>query len=332
MISRDIISTRLGSCLAKACFAEWAVQYTYEQGKVRDMYRLPASKHMPARRVLVATDRQSAHDHVVGTIPFRGQVLNQTALWWFANTDDIVPNAVLAAPDENVVVMEDLHMFPVELVVRAYNTGSSGTAIWTYYAAGERIFCGHRLPDGMSKNQPLPMGNIITPSTKAEDGHDESISDEEVLTRGLVDPNTWGQLAAMALALFERGQNLALERGLILADTKYEFGETADGLIMVADEIHTPDSSRYWLQASYQDRFDRGEEPEALDKEPLRIWLQEQGISDTHVPKLTDEVRVHAAERYISLYERMTGEGFVPADSGVPVRARIRKAIAPFFN
>lgn len=332
MISRDAIASRLDTCLAKACFAEWAVRYEYQQGKVRDMYRLPASKRMPARRVLVATDRQSAHDHMVGTIPFRGQVLNQMALWWFSHTGDIVPNAALANPDPNAVVMEDLDMFPVEIVVRAYLTGSTSTSIWTHYAAGAREFCGHQLPDGMAKNTLLPQGAIITPSTKAADGHDESISIRQVLERGLVDPNTWDQLSRMAFALFARGRELAAERGLILVDTKYEFGETPDGLIMIADEIHTPDSSRYWLLDSYQDRFDRGEEPEALDKEPLRIWLQEQGISDTHVPKLTDGVRVHAAERYIALYERMTGEEFVPADSNVPVRARIRKAIAPFFH
>ncbi|MBI2050438.1 MAG: phosphoribosylaminoimidazolesuccinocarboxamide synthase [Parcubacteria group bacterium] len=328
MISRDVIRAQLGNCLEDAWF-RWTTHYT--RGKVRDMYPLPASQDMPERRVIIATDRQSAHDHIVGTIPFYGQVRNQIALWWFSRTDDIVPNAVLAAPDENVVVMEELIMFPVEMVVRACLTGSSSTAIWTHYNNGERIFCGHRLPDGMVKNQPLPMGSIITPSTKAEDGHDKSISDEEVLAHGLVDPDTWDQLAAMALALFARGQKLAEERGLILVDTKYEFGETADGLIMIADEIHTPDSSRYWVRATYEERLRRDEEPESLDKEPLRIWLKEQGISDDHVPELTDDIRIEMAQRYIALFERITGETFVPPDADMSIRERIEEAITPFM-
>jgi len=339
MISQDVIRAQLGNCLTEARFPQW--EQHYSRGKVRDMYRiqrkgyrLPRTGHGKphGRRVIIATDRQSAHDHIVGTIPFYGQVRNQIALWWFNQTDDIVPNAVLAAPDENVVVMEELAMFRVEMVVRAHLTGSSSTAIWTHYKNGERIFCGHRLPEGMAKNQPLPMGSIITPSTKAEDGHDESISDEEVLARGLVDPDTWDQLTAMALALFARGQELAEKRGLILVDTKYELGETQDGLIMVADEIHTPDSSRYWVRDTYKERHARGEEPESLDKEPLRIWLKEHGISDGHVPELPDEERIKAAERYVALYERMTGETFVPPDADVSVEERIEAAIAPFMS
>ena len=220
-------------------------------------------------------------------------------------------------------------MFPVEIVVRGYLTGSSDTAAWTHYDRGVRLFCGVPLPDGMVKNQPFDAP-IITPTTKAED-HDESISRDQIIERGLVAANTWEQIEEIALALFARGTEVAAERGLILVDTKYEMGRNAAGEIAVADEIHTPDSSRYWIRESYRDRHARGEEPESLDKEFLRLWLREKGISDDNIPEMDDDIRLQVAERYIDLFERVTGEEFTAATDGIPVKDRIEKAIEPFF-
>jgi phosphoribosylaminoimidazole-succinocarboxamide synthase len=284
---------------------------------------------LPKRRILIATDRQSAFDHVLGTIPLKGQVLNRLAQFWFERTRDIVANQVLAVPDGNVTIAEELDMFPVEIVVRGYLTGSSDTAAWTHYDRGVRLFCGVPLPDGMVKNQPFDAP-IITPTTKAED-HDESISRDQIIERGLVAADTWEQIEEIALALFARGTEVAAERGLILVDTKYEMGRNAAGEIAVADEIHTPDSSRYWIQDSYEDRHARGEEPESLDKEFLRLWLREKGISDDNIPEMDDDIRLQVAERYIDLFERVTGEEFTAATDGIPVKDRIEKAIEPFF-
>jgi phosphoribosylaminoimidazole-succinocarboxamide synthase len=284
---------------------------------------------LPKRRILIATDRQSAFDHVLGTIPLKGQVLNRLAQFWFERTRDIVANQVLAVPDGNVTIAEELDMFPVEIVVRGYLTGSSDTAAWTHYDRGVRLFCGVPLPDGMVKNQPFDAP-IITPTTKAED-HDESISRDQIIERGLVAADTWEQIEEIALALFARGTEVAAERGLILVDTKYEMGRNAAGEIAVADEIHTPDSSRYWIRDSYEDRHARGEEPESLDKEFLRLWLREKGISDDNIPEMDDDIRLQVAERYIDLFERVTGEEFTAATDGIPVKDRIEKAIEPFF-
>lgn len=321
LITRDQLRNGLGNCLADAHYERWHSQY--RQGKVRDIYLLPE------RRVLIATDRQSAFDHVLGTIPFKGQVLNRLAQFWFERTRDIVANQVIAVPDGNVTIAEELDMFPVEIVVRGYLTGSSDTAAWTHYSRGVRLFCGVPLPEGMVKNQPFDAP-IITPTTKAED-HDESISRDQIVERGLVAADTWEQIEEIALALFARGTEVAAERGLILVDTKYEMGRNAAGEIAVADEIHTPDSSRYWIRESYRDRHARGEEPESLDKEFLRLWLREKGISDDNIPKLDDDIRVQVAERYMDLFERVTGEEFTAASNDIPVKDRIEKAIEPFF-
>ena len=321
MIPREKLYDQLGNCLLDARFERW--ESCYKKGKVRDMYLLEN------KRILITTDRQSAFDRVLGTIPLKGQVLNRIAKHWFDRTSDIAPNQVIDLPHDNVTVAEELGMIPVEVVVRAYLTGSTETSVWTHYNRGVRNFCGLRLPDGMVKNQPFEAP-IITPTTKSED-HDESISPEQIVQRGLVEPDTWLEIERIALALFARGSKLAAEQGLILVDTKYELGFNSRGGIAVGDEIHTPDSSRYWIAETYTERHRRGEEPESLDKEFLRLWLKEKGISDDNIPDLDNDIRVQVAERYIDLYERVTGQPFAAETGSAPIRDRIEKAIAPYF-
>jgi phosphoribosylaminoimidazole-succinocarboxamide synthase len=321
MIAREQLQAQLGNCLLEARFERW--QQYYKRGKVRDMYLLPG------RRILITTDRQSAFDHVLGAIPLKGQVLNRLAQYWFEQTADLAPNQVVAVPHANVTVARELRMLPVEVVVRGYLTGSSDTAIWTHYSRGVRQYCGIDLADGMVKNQPF-AAPLLTPTTKAE-GHDELISAREILDRRLVDPATWAEVERVALALFARGTELAARQGLILVDTKYEMGLDEAGRVTLADEIHTPDSSRYWIAATYAERHARGEEPESLDKEFLRLWLRERGISDTHVPKLDDAIRVQVAERYIDLFERLTGRPFVPELGSGPVLGQIEQRLASYF-
>ena len=321
MISQAQIRSQLNNCLLEAKFDRWQPQY--KKGKVRDIYLLDD------KRILITTDRQSAFDHVLGAIPLKGQVLNRTAHYWFDQTRDIVPNQVIDVPDPNVTVARELDMLPVEIVVRRYLTGSTDTSVWTNYNKGVRHFCGVHLPDGMVKNQKFDAP-IITPTTKAED-HDESISPEQIVERGLVDADRWAEVEEVALKLFARGTELAAQRGLILVDTKYEMGLDAEGNLTVADEIHTPDSSRYWIRDSYSDRHARSEEPESLDKEFLRLWLVEKGISDDNIPELDDDIRTRVSERYIDLFERVTGENFETELDGTPILERIEKNIAPYF-
>ena len=321
MISQDQIRSQLNNCLLEAKFDRWANHY--QKGKVRDIYLLDD------KRILITTDRQSAFDHVLGAIPLKGQVLNKTAKYWFDQTADIVPNQVLDVPDPNVTVARELDMLLVEIVVRRYLTGSTDTSVWTNYNNGVRKFCGVDLPDGMVKNQKFEEA-IITPTTKAED-HDESISPEEIVERGLVDADRWAEVEKVALELFARGTELAAQRGLILVDTKYEMGLDPEGNLTVADEIHTPDSSRYWILDSYEDLHARGEEPESLDKEFLRLWLVDKGISDDNIPELDDEIRTQVSARYIDLFERVTGEQFETEVDDTPILERIEKNIEPYF-
>ena len=321
MIPREQIQAQLDNCLLEARFESW--QQYYKKGKVRDMYLLPD------KRILVTTDRQSAFDHVLGAIPLKGQVLNRMARYWFEQTADIAPNQILAVPDANVTVARELKILPVEIVVRRYMTGSSDTAIWTHYSQGVRNYCGIEIPEGMVKNQPFDAP-IITPTTKSDE-HDELISAQEILDQGLVDRNTWEQVEQIALALFARGTEMAAQQGLILVDTKYEMGLDEEGCITIADEIHTPDSSRYWNAATYPERHERGEEPESLDKEFLRLWLREKGISDDNIPELDDEIRIQVAERYIDLFERVTGQPFEAELGDAPVLERIERRIAEYF-
>jgi phosphoribosylaminoimidazole-succinocarboxamide synthase len=292
-------------------------------GKVRDCY----IDRERGERVIVVTDRLSAFDGVVGTIPFKGQVLNQLATFWFERTRNIAPNHMVRVPDPNVMIARECTPLPVELVMRAYLTGVTSTSIWKAYEQGARTFCGHALPDGMRKNEPLPQP-ILTPSTKAAKGdHDVSVSKDELLAMGRITPSHFETAATIAEALFTAGRAHAAKQGLILADTKYEMGLDASGAIVVIDEIHTPDSSRYWYAEDYQSRLARGEEPRSLDKEFVRRWLagEAKWSGDGPPPVMPDEIRVEAARRYIASYELVTGTAFQP-DTRPPV-ARIAAAL-----
>jgi len=287
-------------------------------GKVRDVY--VKGDHI----ILVTTDRVSAFDVVLGTIPFKGQVLNQIAGYWFDAAREIVATHLIDTPDPNVAVVKRCEALPVEMVVRGYITGS----LWRAYAAGERTIYGLRLPDGMRRDQKFDAP-IITPTTKAVIGeHDQPVSPDEVVARGLVDKRRWNEICAAAIALFDKGSRLARERGLILVDTKYEFG-VADGKLVLIDEVHTPDSSRYWMADGYEGLFTAGEDQRMLDKENLRQWLIERGFSGQGTPPaLTDEVRVMLATKYIELFEQMTARPFAHTDEPIAprVETNLRKA------
>ncbi|WP_437637064.1 phosphoribosylaminoimidazolesuccinocarboxamide synthase [Sorangium sp. So ce854] len=305
MVTEDDLRTALGRVLERTSLVGPFARY---EGKVRDCYTTP-----DGRRLLVVTDRISAFDRVLGTLPLKGQVLNRLSAFWFERTRDVAPNHMLSQPDPNVLEALECTPLPVEMVVRAYVTGVTSTSIWTHYARGERVFCGHRLPDGLRKNERLPRP-ILTPSTKApKGGHDLSASREEILALGTIAPRDFDAAAEMALALFERGARHCADQGLILVDTKYEFGKDRSGNIVVIDEIHTPDSSRFWFASSYADRFAAGEDPESFDKEYVRRWLAARGFQgDGPIPPIPDEVRIEASRRYIEAFERITGAAFVP--------------------
>lgn len=295
------------------------------RGKVRDNWSLP-----DGRRVLVTTDRISAFDRVLGTIPLKGQVLSQMSAFWFEMAADVAPHHLIASPDPNVALAWECEPLPVEVVVRSYLTGVTSTSVWTAYARGDRTFCGHALPDGLRKNDPLPHA-IVTPSTKApKGGHDVSVSAAELVADGTISQADMDHVSRVALALFARGQAWSAKQGLILVDTKYEFGRlpaSKGGGIVVIDEVHTPDSSRYWFAESYAARHAKGEEPESFDKEYVRRWLAAQGFTgDGEIPALPDEVRVEAARRYVEAFERIVGRPFV-ADLRPP-QARIEAALA----
>jgi phosphoribosylaminoimidazole-succinocarboxamide synthase len=304
MVSNELIRAQLAKTLERTDFPELGKKYV---GKVRDCY----SKD--GRRTIVVTDRISAFDVVLGTIPFKGQVLNQIAAYWFESTRQIASNHVISVPDPTVMVAVECELLPVEFVMRAYLTGVTTTSIWYHYQNGGRLFCGHKLPDGMRKNQKLDKA-ILTPSTKAaKGGHDQSVSRAEILAAGTLSADDFDRAGEMCARIFAFGQSLAAQRGLILVDTKYEIGRRVDGSLCFIDEVHTPDSSRYWYADDYQARFERGDEPRGLDKEYLRRVLADQGYrGDGPPPSLSDEVRCEAARRYIALYELITGRGFVP--------------------
>lgn len=316
MVDADTLRRALGYRLIDATLPGLPGHY---RGKVRENYSLSGG-----RRLLIATDRQSAFDQVLAAVPFKGQVLTQLARFWFERTADLCPNHVLDYPDPNVLVARELAMLPLEVVVRDYLTGSTDTSVWTAYAKGARVFCGNALPDGLRKNDMLPA-TILTPSTKpADGGHDVSVSPDELIAAGLITARQWAELAEISLKLFARGREIASGNGLILVDTKYEFGLDRDGRITLADEIHTPDSSRYWYASSYRLRHDVGMEPESLDKEFLRLWLRER--CDPYkdpIPPIPDDVLVDFAGRYIRLYETVTGQAFEVPDLSVPILERI---------
>lgn len=291
-------------------------------GKVRDNYRTD-----DGRRVLVASDRLSAFDRILGLVPLKGQLLTQLAAWWFAQTEALLPNHLLELPDPNVTVARECVPLPVEIIVRGYISGVTSTALWTRYAAGERHIYGLSFPEGLRKNDPLPEP-ILTPTTKAAaGGHDERITEREIVARGLVSAARWDEARAAALALFQRGQALAAAGGLLLVDTKYEFGVDATGTLRVIDEMHTPDSSRFWLAESYEARRSAGEEPDNVDKEFVRLRYAALGYrGEGEPPRLPDELAVAAAQRYITCYERLTGAPFVPAPQ--PTAPRVAAALA----
>ena len=319
LMDRDLIKQQLEYALEGTNFEDQGELY---KGKVRDNYINEETITM------VTTDRISAFDRVLGTVPFKGQALTELADWWFGETADIVANHIIKRPHPNVWKVKRCEPIQVEMVVRGYLTGVTSTSAWTAYQNGDRNFCGNELPDGMRKNEAFPEP-IITPSTKAAQGeHDESVSPSELYKRGAVDPGLYKELARISMRLYERGVSRAADHGMIFVDTKYEFG-ISNGKIMLMDEVNTPDSSRYWMKDDYEERFEKGEEPRKLDKEYVRTWLSEQGFTgDGTPPKLTDDIRVEASARYMEVVEKFTGEP-MQLDVG-PVDKSIYSILNPF--
>jgi phosphoribosylaminoimidazole-succinocarboxamide synthase len=319
----------LDNCLTDGEFPELP---NFQRGKVRDSYDLP-----DGRRVMIATDRQSAFDIVLAAVPNKGQVLNETAKFWFEKTSDICPNHVVDFPDPNVAVAKRLDMLPIEMVVRDYMTGSTETSIWPMYERGERTMYGHEFPDGLVRNQKLP-GTILTPTTKAAQGdHDAPITATEIVEQDLLSQKVWDELAELSLAIFARGREIAAANGLILVDTKYEFGVDGDGRITLADEVHTPDSSRYWMTDSYEARMAAGENPESLDKEFLRLWISAR--CDPYkdpIPDIPGETLLEFSAKYVKLFEQVTGQTFQRPAMDRSVRDRVRtnlaKALPDYFK
>jgi phosphoribosylaminoimidazole-succinocarboxamide synthase len=283
-------------------------------GKVRVSWALPND-----RRIIVTTDRLSAFDRVVAVVPRKGQVLNQLSAWWFDNTRDIIDNHFIAMPEPHSMIVTAATPLPVEVVVRGALTGSTSTALLTQYLAGHRMMYGHQFADGLAPHSALPEP-IITPTTKAQDGgHDEPITSHDVVVRGLVETAIWQQVCSAALALYSRGCEVAAGVGLVLADTKYEFGIDSEGRVLLIDELHTPDSSRFWVAATLAERLAQGREPESLDKEPVRIALAAAGYRGSGTPpELPVDVITATSVRYVDAYERITGNAFVPAGDPTP--------------
>lgn len=308
-MNRTAIANHLKHTLDVTHFDDLGNRY---QGKVRDVYRTDG--HI----ILITTDRISAFDHVLNqTIPFKGQVLNQLAAHFFDRTKDIAPNHIVSVPDPNVTIAHECETAPIEFVVRGYLAGHA----WREYREGKRILCGKTMPEGLRQNSRFPTP-ILTPTTKAHEGHDEDISKEEILAQGLLDKNVFEELEALSLALFHRGTEMAAARGLILVDTKYEFGKSKDGQYLLIDEVHTPDSSRYFYADTYEQLLAEDKPQRQLSKEFVREWLMQQGFMGKEgqsLPDIPDDFRVEISTRYIELYESVTGETFVPDINGDPV-------------
>ncbi len=318
MVSKEVIRSNLDNCLVETDFL--GLQ-NGKRGKVRDIYDL--GDHL----ILVTTDRQSAFDRILAAVPFKGQVLNQTSAFWFSATEDIVQNHVLEVPDPNVTIAKKCQPIALEMVVRGFLTGSTSTSAWTRYKNGERDINGNILPEGMVKNQQFDSP-ILTPTTKSEE-HDKNMSPSEIISKGIVSRDMWEHLSQLTLSLFVRGQEIASKHGLILVDTKYEFGIDEKGRITLIDEIHTPDSSRYWLADSYGQRFVAGQEPENIDKEFLRLWFREHcdPYKDQTLPAAPEDLVVELSRRYIKLYEMITGEEFALSE-GETIQERIMLDLA----
>lgn len=293
-------------------------------GKVRDTLILNG------KRIIVTTDRQSAFDVILGNIPYKGAVLNQLAYFWFEKTQDIIENHILAMPDPNVVVVKSAKLIPIEMVVRGYITGITDTSIWGSYEKGDRIIYGIKFPEGLKKNQKLARP-VITPTTKAEAGHDERLTEEEIIDKKIVPPELWKEMKKVALALFERGTKICDKAGVILADTKYEFGLLAGKLILI-DEVHTPDSSRYWVKKTYKDCLKKGIDPQSYDKEELRKWFKARGYmgGKGKIPKMPPDFLIKMSKLYQSIYEKITGKTF--KGDQYPIDKRIHQNIKTYLN
>lgn len=322
MVDRQRITDQLSHCLTETHFEQYGKKYT---GKVRDTYDLGD------QMCLITTDRQSAFDRILAAIPFKGQVLNQISAFWFEQTKDIVPNHLLTVPDPNMTMAKPCTVFPIEFIVRGYMTGVTGTSVWTAYQKGRRLFCGNVLPEGMYKNQALAEP-IITPNTKS-DTHDEDISAVEIVQQGIMAQAEWDYCAAVILKLFKRGQDIAQQHGLILVDTKYELGKDSQGNILLIDEVHTPDSSRYWLAQTYVDRRQAGQEPDNIDKEFLRLWFVKHcdPYHDAVLPEAPTDLVVELSARYIQLFEMITGQAFVYPVAIPPIQERLALALAQYL-
>lgn len=296
-------------------------------GKVRDIYE-PSTGSGQGSLILITTDRHSSFDRIIAHIPWKGQVLNQVSAWWFDKTKDIVPNHVLSIPDPNVTVGKKFKMVPVEAVVRGYLTGVTDTAMWTRYANGERNFGGVEFPDGMKKNQKL-SNPVFDPTTK-EDTHDRALSPVDMVNEGFITQELFDRVKETALRLFMRGQEIAAQKGLILVDTKYEFGTDASGKLFLIDEIHTPDSSRFWQLDSYAERFEKGEEPQYFDKEFLRLWFKEHSdpYKDAKLPDAPQELVEELSRRYIQMYEQITGKKFIRGE--LPILPRMENNLKQY--
>jgi phosphoribosylaminoimidazole-succinocarboxamide synthase len=324
VLDREALAAHLGDVLSDATIPELPNHY---RGKVRDNYDLA-----DGRRIIIATDRLSAFDRNLTAIPCKGQVLTQIARFWFDATRDVCPNHVIEYPDPNVLVCRRLDILPVEIVVRDYLTGTTATSIWPMYRAGGREIYGIRFPDGLRENQKLPA-TIVTPTTKAAEGeHDEAVTPDQIISRRLLTREQWRNVSELALALFAHGRAVAAERGLILVDTKYEFGLDPEGRIILADEIHTPDSSRYWIGDTYERRFAAGEAPDTLDKDFLRRWVTARcNPYRDPIPEIPSDVILETARIYIDAYETITGKTFDPPSPDVPILARIRSNLTRYF-
>ena len=322
MADRDIIIKNLKNTVTKTDFTGFKKLH---EGKVRDTYE------KDGKYILVTTDRQSAFDRILAAIPFKGAVLNMFSKFWFDQTKDIVPNHIIAIPDPNIAIVKKVKIFPVEVVVRGYITGSTDTSAWYNYEKGERLFCGHQLPGGLKKNQKFDVP-IITPTTKAED-HDEKISRDEIISQGLVSEEKWNKIEEYALAVFKKGQEVAASKGFIFVDTKYEFGEDEEGNIVLADEVNTPDSSRYWVASTYEERIAAGKEPQNFDKEFLRLWFKEHcdPYNDPELPDAPDELVAELSFRYIDIYEKVTGNAF-DYNAEKPVLERMQENLNNYFS
>ncbi len=324
MVDKAALGAYAGYVLEDATIPELPNHY---RGKVRDNYDLP-----DGRRIIIASDRLSAFDRNLAAIPLKGQVLTQTAKFWFEATADICPNHVIEYPDPNVLIGRKLTILPVEIVVRDYLAGTTGTSILSLYKAGQREMYGIRLADGMRDNEKLPE-TIITPTSKAfHGGHDEPLTPAEIVGQGLLSAEQWKTVSDYALALFAKGRAMARERGLILVDTKYEFGIDENGTIMIADEIHTPDSSRYWFLESYRQRFEAGERPESFVKDFVRTWVVARcDPYKDEIPEIPQDVVLETSQVYIDAFERITGQIFALPDPNVPVLERVRRNLKAYF-